>query len=618
MGRLTESRHLEELSPAGEGAVFCAPFLEALGHRLVEPRDVAEERGAGGVGIDADVVHTTLHHRVERGIQMPGFHVMLIETDADVRRLDLHQFRKRVLETTADRHRTTDGGLVVGEFLAGVGARRIDARPCLVDDAVGDVGLLEGAGDQFSDEGLGLPTGRAITDRDHVHAMFLDELDDPCAGCLALLLLADDRQHGMLQRHPTLVDHDRLAAALESGVEGEHPLATDRGLEEKIPQIAGKHGNGVPLAVFGDFPADLPLEAREHKSSDGVTGTSTEEIGVRMGRIDQESLGRCLHLVNRTLDPHLQQPGPFTTIDCQGAVRGDPLDVLGVFEVIAVVLFVLGEGLPLRLHPLAGEMSLLGEDRPQGLADIGPLGEHIRDDVPDAEEGIGDRCHLAVGIDEVGGAFVEIGCRRVGGEDLTGEGLEPPLPGNLRQRELPWLEGKVKVFELLGACGSLDPLLERLGKLSLPLDRAEDRLLAVGDLPSLRDRLRDPADVDLVEPSGLIAPITRQEGNGVPLVEESYHRIDTADRQVEFLGNRPEIDERHGCDPTRGPGTLAPGLRSTPPAKSRPTPMTAPLAAGVIIGKKRPAGPRRLGPSSNPRERHGPESPDSDLETEGI
>ena len=315
MGRLTESRHLEELGPAGEGAVLRAPFLEALGHCLVEPRDVAEERGAGGVGIDTDVVHAAFHHRVERGIQMPGLHVVLIEPNADVRRLDLHQFRKRILKTTANRNRTPDRGLVVGEFLTGVGARRIDARPRLVDDAVGDVGLLEGAGDQFSDEGLGFPTGRAITDRDHVHAMFLDELDDPCAGCLALLLLADDRQHGMLQRHPTLVDHDRLAAALESGVEGEHPLATDRGLEEKIPQIAGKHGNGVPLAVFRDLPADLPLEAREHKSSDGVTGTSAEEIGVRMGRIDQEPLGRCLHLVDRTLDPHLQQPGPFTTID---------------------------------------------------------------------------------------------------------------------------------------------------------------------------------------------------------------------------------------------------------------------------------------------------------------
>ena len=329
-------------------------------------------------------------------------------------------------------------------------------------------------------------------------------------------------------------------------------------MEEEIAEVAGEHGNGVPLAVFGDLPADLPLEARKHESSDGVTGTSTEEIGVRMGRINEDPLGRGLHLVDRPLDPHLQQPGPLTTIDRQSAVRGDPLDVLGVFEVIAVVLFVLGEGLPLRLDPLAGEMSLLGEDRPQRLADIGPLGEHIRNDVPDAEEGIGNRRHLGIGIDEVGSALVEIGRRRVGGENLTGEGFESPLPGNLRQRKFPRLEGKVDVFELLRARRRFDPLLERLRELSLPLDRAEDRLLAIGDLPCLRDSLRDPADLDLVEPSGLVAPVTGEEGNGVPLVKESYHRVDTANWQAEPLGDRPKIDERHGCHPTRGAGAQSP------------------------------------------------------------
>ena len=315
---------------------------------------------------------------------------------------------------------------------------------------------------------------------------------------------------------------------------------------------------------------------------------------MRVGRINEERLGCHLHLVDRPLDPNFQQPGPFATIDCQGAVRGNPLDVLGVFEVIAVVLLVLGEGLSLRLYPLAGEMRLLGKDRPQRLADVGPFGEHIRNDVPDAEEGIGDRRHLAIGIDEVGSTLVEIGRGRVGGENLTGEGFEPPLPGNLRQREFPWLEGKIDVFELLRARRRFDPLFERLSELSLPLDRAKDRLLAVGDLPGLRDSLRDPADLDLVEPSRLVAPVASEKGNGVPLVEESYHRVDTANWQAEFLGDRPKIDERHGCHPTRGAGTKAPDLRSTPPAESRSTPRTAPMAAGVIIGKKRPAEPRHF------------------------
>ena len=157
---------------------------------------------------------------------------------------------------------------MAGKLFSGVGARRIDTRPGLVDHAVGDVGLLERAGDQLGNERFGLSTGRAVAHRDHIHGVLLNKLHDACTGRLALLFLADDRQHGMLERHAALVDHDRLAAAFEAGIEGQHALAADRRLKEEIAEVAGKHGDGMPLAVFGDLPTDLALEAREHQPGD--------------------------------------------------------------------------------------------------------------------------------------------------------------------------------------------------------------------------------------------------------------------------------------------------------------------------------------------------------------
>ena len=261
-------------------------------------------------------------------MQVPRLHVVLVEADTDVGRLDLHQLRKRVLEPAADRDRATHGRLVGRQFLAAVGARRIDARPRLVDDHVADVELLEIAADEFGHERLRVAAGRAVADGDHGAGMGLHHLDDLLRRCLALFLLADDVQDGMLERVAALVDHHRLAAALEAGIERQHAAARHRRLQEQVAQVARKDLDGVGLAVFGDLAADLPLEARQHEPGERVADAAPQKIAMGMVGGDKQFLRRRLHLLDGPIDPHLQQLGSLAAVDRQRPMRRHPLHVL--------------------------------------------------------------------------------------------------------------------------------------------------------------------------------------------------------------------------------------------------------------------------------------------------
>jgi hypothetical protein len=77
-------------------------LVHPLGRKLIEARHISKQRRAGRVQIDADIVHARFDHGIERFAQVFGFHVVLIKADADIRRLDLHQFRQRIEQPAAD------------------------------------------------------------------------------------------------------------------------------------------------------------------------------------------------------------------------------------------------------------------------------------------------------------------------------------------------------------------------------------------------------------------------------------------------------------------------------------------------------------------------------------
>src|SRR5207302_5577628 len=98
--------------------------------------NVAEQRHARRVQIDADVVDARLDHAVERLLQVSRVHVMLIQADTDVLWIDLHKLAERVLQPTADRDGAAQRGIVIRKFLPSNGTGGVDTGAGFVDDDV--------------------------------------------------------------------------------------------------------------------------------------------------------------------------------------------------------------------------------------------------------------------------------------------------------------------------------------------------------------------------------------------------------------------------------------------------------------------------------------------------
>ena len=549
-GRFAEPRHLEQLPTGGERPVLGPPFVQVAGRGLVEAGDIPKQCRARRIHVDAHIVHAALHDRVERRVQMAGLDVVLVEADADVGRLNLHQFRKRILQPPTDRDRPADRGLVPRQFLTGIAAGRIDARARLVDDDIGDIEFLQPSCHQFGDERLGFPPRRAVADGHDRARMRRDHFDDLLRGGGTLLRLADDMENRVLERIAAFVDHHRLAAALETGIERQHAATGHRRLEQQVSQIPRKHLDGVRFAVVGHLPAEFAFEARQHQPGERIANAALEKFSVRMAGWYQHFLGRRLHFLDRPVDPDFQKLGTLAAVDRQNAVRWHPLDMLSVLEEVPKMLLILRLGLAWALHPLAGEAGLPVQDAAQPLPHIGMFAEIVGYDVPDAKQHVGHACHLGIRIQEVGRSRVEIGGGRIGRENLPCQRLEPPLSGNLGQGEFARLEGQVEILELLGACRRGKSGLQGRGQLSLSLDGSQDGLLPIGQLAGAAHALGDQANGNLVETAGLITAVAGDEGNGVSFVEQAHGRIDRRYRQPESLGNWPQIDERRGSHPT--------------------------------------------------------------------
>jgi len=79
-----------------------------VGDQLVQPGDVAQQRHAGGVQVDADRIDARFNDTLKRLLEVLGADVVLVEADADVLRVDLDQLaegscRRRPMEIVPRR-----------------------------------------------------------------------------------------------------------------------------------------------------------------------------------------------------------------------------------------------------------------------------------------------------------------------------------------------------------------------------------------------------------------------------------------------------------------------------------------------------------------------------------
>ena len=82
------------------------------------------------------MVHSILHGRVKRFLQIFLTDIVLVLTNADCLRIDLHKLCKRILHAPCDRDGTADRDIVVGQFLLCKLRSRVDGGTRLVRDEV--------------------------------------------------------------------------------------------------------------------------------------------------------------------------------------------------------------------------------------------------------------------------------------------------------------------------------------------------------------------------------------------------------------------------------------------------------------------------------------------------
>ena len=366
-----DARHLFE-----RGARRVRPVCLAVGdnifrRRVVEPGDIGKERRRRRVQIDANGVYAVLHHAAERFIQPRRGHIVLVLPDADALRLDLHKLGERVLQAPRDGNRGAERNIVIRKFLRAEFGRRIDARPRLVHDHIGDAGMVA---DHIGDKDLRLPRGRSVADGNSGDAVAADHGGES----LPRLVLPVVRRRGVhnagLEHLPRLVHHGDLAAGAVRRVKAHGDAVPERRLHQQRLEILSEGADGHLVRGVCQLAANLPLCGRLNEPPPRVL-----TAGVDKGIGDAhaaEHLPADLLQGERVLHLHagLEHSLPLAAVHRENAVAlhlGHRLAVIVVQAVYAV---------PVRCG-LCPEHAVRAVQPPERGADGGIVRDRFGDDI---------------------------------------------------------------------------------------------------------------------------------------------------------------------------------------------------------------------------------------------
>ena len=512
-----EFRHLLELRAAGELAVLLTVRDDVLRDGPVDAGDVRQERGRRRVEVRADGVDTVLDDAVEGFSQLFLRHVVLVLADADRLRVDLDEFRERVLQTAADRDGGPDVDVEVRELFRRELRSGIDGRAGFGHDHVGDAsaGLLFELADGLGGKDLGLFRGRAVADRDDVDVVFLQQFLD---GVLRLRVLAvavgdvDDRR---VEDLAGAVDDRGLTAHAVAGVEREDDLVLDRRRHEERPQVLGEHLDGVLVGPVFQRRADLPLHARVDEPVVGVLrggldklqrgGTAFFVVGRRGGgrrgrfgtglflfvdapvlfldlfvRVDERAVDdpQCVFLLEVHGD--FEEPFLLSAVQREDAVVrhfGDGFRELVVLGIDTVFVFRrFGRDDALRLEGFL-----------QRLADVRIVGDELRDDVRRALQRIVHRLDTLLGVDIRGRRLFECALFDLALPEVHRQRLQALLLRHHGAGAALLLVRAVQVFELGQHGGGVDLCLQFVREFALLLDGVQDLLAALVEVAQVRE-----------------------------------------------------------------------------------------------------------------------------------
>ncbi len=197
--------------------------------QLVQARHTSQKRNRCRIHIDPHRIHAIFHRRIKRARQEMLIDIVLILTDTDCFRLDLHQFGQRILQAASDRHRTPQTHIQFGKLRRRKSRSRIDRGPGFTDDNLGQLLLRllrRNQLHQFRGQLIGLPAGGAVADRDELHAMLDHQSPQGCQRLLPLIARLVRIDRSRFQQFACGIDDRHLATGTESRIETQHGLRT--------------------------------------------------------------------------------------------------------------------------------------------------------------------------------------------------------------------------------------------------------------------------------------------------------------------------------------------------------------------------------------------------------
>ena len=526
-------RHLQQLLPGGEGAVFLPPGHDVLRRGRRKAADPAQEGGRRGVQIRAHGVHAVLHHRVQALLQPLLGHIMLVLPHADGLGLDLHQLRQGILEAAGDGHGGAEVHVILGKFLRRQLAGAVYAGPGLAHHHVAHPGA---AAEEIHRHLLRFPGGGAVADGDMLHPVPGDQGGQGIDAGGPLLFPVGGVDHGGIQHLAGGIHHRHLAAHAVARVQAHGHLPLHRGRHEQ--------GFQIQCEVM-----DRPLRGGLRQGRPGLrlhAGLQQAVVSVRDGGPEEGLVpGAGLHHAPGDLlqgqipvqgQRYLQEALLLPPVHGQDLMPLQPGNGLGkiVVQPIDAVLLLRGGGA--QAPPLLDGL-------PQALPVLRRIAHLLRQDIRSSGQGVlrrGDsllRIHVL--FRQGGGVLLRLE------QDRHGQRLQSLLPGDGSPGAPLGAVGTVQVLQGGKGLRLVDLGAQLRAELVLLVDESADLLPPLLQAAQVfQPFLQGPEGLVVHGPVGLLA-VPGDEGDGVPLVQQVDDVLHRPGGFVQFLCNA-------FCDPVHG------------------------------------------------------------------
>ena len=244
-GFLTEARHVEQLAAVGKRAVLRAVVHIIFCQNRAKPRHVGKQMRAGGVEVHADGIHAKLHGTVKRLFKRTLIHVVLILPHSNSLRVDFHELRQRVCQAAADRHRAAHRDIVVGKFLPRRLRSGIDRCAVLAHEEHGHILQM-----QVAHQFLGFAPRRTVADGNGLNFILLAKRTHLNRGTGILAAWRVGIDSFVVEQHAVAVEAHHFAARAVAGVDAHNALFAERGGEQELAQVFGKHADSLFVGLL--------------------------------------------------------------------------------------------------------------------------------------------------------------------------------------------------------------------------------------------------------------------------------------------------------------------------------------------------------------------------------